>query len=61
MTHVVIGWDYNIPEIPAHVVFSGTKEECAEFFKSALKSHPDNIDFFVQSELEYQRMKRMFP
>jgi len=32
-----------------------------EFFKSALKSHPDNIDFFVQSELEYQRMKRMFP
>ena len=60
MTHVVIGWDYDRPEVPASIVFSGTEEECAEFFHSALKSHPDNIDFFVQSELEYQRMKRMF-
>ena len=61
MTHVVLGWDYEIPEVPASVVFSGTKEECAEFFETALMTCPANIDFFVQSELEYQRMKRMFP
>ena len=60
MTHVVVGWDYDRPEVPASIVFSGTEEECRVFFDDALKNSPANEDFFVQSEFEYHKMKRMF-
>ena len=57
MTHVVLQWDWDVPE-PDRVVFRGSDSECQEYFLTMLKSTPDNIDGMVVSEFAWALMRR---
>lgn len=57
MTHVVLQWDWDVPE-PDRVLFRGSDSECQEYFLTMLDSTPDNIDGMVVSEFAWALMRR---
>ena len=57
MTHVVLQWDWDVPE-PDRVVFRGSDSECQDYFLTMLDTTSDNIDGMVVSEFAWALMRR---
>lgn len=57
MTHVVLQWDWDVPE-PDRAVFRGSDSECQEFLLLMFDKEPDNIDGMVVTEFQLAMMRR---